>query len=556
MKKARIFIFLFILLLIFFVWVWQKNIFSKEILKMEILGPEEIILGQEVEYIVKYKNNGNFRLEEPELIFEPPENSLKDGKIFERQILGKEQLGEAIYPGEEKIVSFKFQVLGKEGDKKIAHAILSYRPKNLRAKYQSLTTFTTIIKSVPLSFDFDLPSKIESGKEIKFRLNYFSNLDFPLLSLRVTIEYPLGFEFIESQPPSLEKTEWKLPPLNKSEGGRIEISGRINGEIGEQKIIKAKIGIWQENNFIVLKEISKGIEIIKPTLWVFQQINGNPKYIPNPGDLLHYEIFFKNIGKETLSSLSLITTLMGDVFDLQTIKAPEGEFTPGDNSIVWDWRKLSTLQFLEPGQEGKVEFWVNLKKDWEIPSLEGNIKIKNRVFLGQLTEEFEYKVNSKLEIIQKGFFQDEVFGNSGPIPPRVGETTTYTIIWQVKNYYNNVKNVKVKAILPQNVKLTGKIFPEKEIEKFTFDSQSREIVWNVGDLRVASGVLNPPLNIAFQVALTPTFEQRGKLVEIIKEVKLTAEDEWTGATIEIATSPLDTSLPDDPTISREKGIVQ
>ena len=49
------------------VWYYQKNIYSKETLKLEILGPLTAELGQEIEYTVKYKNNGNVRLEAPVL---------------------------------------------------------------------------------------------------------------------------------------------------------------------------------------------------------------------------------------------------------------------------------------------------------------------------------------------------------------------------------------------------------------------------------------------------------------------------------------------------------
>ena len=268
-------------------WNWQRNIYSKEILKLEILGKEEVAVAEEFEYIVKYKNNGTVRLEEPRLTFEYPKYSiLEEGKSL-RQELGAKELGEAIYPGEEKTFHFKVRLLGKEGETRIAKAWLSYRPKNLKARYESATTFTTQIKSVPLTFEFDLPSKIESGKDLKFRLNYYSNIDYPLLNLRLVAEYPPGFEFLESAPPSLEKVEWELPLLNRAEGGRIEISGKIRGEVREQKLFKARLGIWQEGEFISLKEIAKGIEIIQPALWVFQQINGSPKYLANPGNLLH-----------------------------------------------------------------------------------------------------------------------------------------------------------------------------------------------------------------------------------------------------------------------------
>ena len=543
-------------------WNWQRNIYSKETLKLEILGPENIELTKEFEYLVKYKNNGNIRLEEPKLIFEYPSHSILDatlppptGKSL-RQEIGAEILGDAIYHGEEKTISFKARLIGKEGETLTAKALLSYRPKNLKARYESSTTFTTQIKSVPLTFEFDLPSKIESGKDLKFRLNYYSNIDYPLLNLRVIAEYPSGFEFLQATPPSLEKVEWKLSPLNLAEGGRIEISGKIRGEVREQKLFKARLGIWQEGEFISLKEIAKGIEIIQPALWVFQQINGSPKYLANPGNLLHYEIFFKNVGGETLFDLSLMTTLIGDIFDFQTLKAPEGEFSLGDNSIVWEWRRVRDLQFLEPGEEGKVEFWVRLKKDWPIPSLEGKTEIRNRIYLSQVKEEFSTKVNSKLEITQKGYFESELWEKSGPIPPRVGEATTYTIIWQAKNYYNEVKDVKVKATLPQNVKPTGKIFPEEATEKFFFDSQSREIVWNLGDLKVGQGVLNPAPNISFQIEFLPEESQRGSTPDLISQAKITGEDSWTGESLEAVSPPLNTTLPDDETITEEMGIIQ
>lgn len=560
----RKFIFLIIILAILVgitgLYYYQKNIYSKEILKLEIFGPEKATIYQEIEYLVKYKNNGNTRLEEPELIFEYPKYSLSIGFESQRVILGPDKLGEAIYPGEERQLYFKARLIGREGEGKIAKASLSYRPKNLKARYESTTSFTAIISSVPLTFEFDLPSKAESGRELKFRLNYFSNLDYPLSNLRIKIEYPSNFEFLESNPRALEKTEWERALLNKAEGGRIEISGKLFGEVGEQKIFRAELGIWQEGEFILLKEAVRGVEIVKPSLYILQQINGNPQYIASPGDLLYYEIFFKNIGEKALNNLFLIVNLEGKAFDFETIKAPLGKFEPGSNSIVFDWRRVPKLQFLDAREEGKVEFWIELKEEWEMAGPQDkNPVIKNKIYLSQAREEFITKVNSKLVIEQKGYFQDEVFGNSGPIPPKVGETTTYTIMWQVKNYYNDVKNVKIKATLLEQVKLTGKIFPEDT--KLTYDSQSREIVWEVGDLEAGKGILPGSTsgggpNIAFQIAFSPNASQKGQTPELIGQAKISGEDTWTEAMIESVAKAIDTTLPDDSTISEQQGIVQ
>ncbi len=554
MKKVFNFFVLFVILgLAFLVWHWQRNVYSKEDLKLEILGPKEVGLLEEVEYIVRYKNNGKFRLEKPQLVFIPPENTLKDGKIFEREIFESEKLGEAIYPGQEASLSFKVQILGKEGEAKIAKAILSYQPKNLKARYESTTSFTTIIKPIPLTFEFDLASKVPSGGNFIFRINYFSNLDSPLLGLRCQVEYPPGFEFVSSIPKSLEKTEWQIPLLNKSQGGRIEISGRLSGEVGEAKVFKAKLGMVKDGKFILLKETTKGVEIVKPLIFLRQEINGSPEYVAMPGDWLHYEIYFKNIGEEELVNLTLISKLEGEVFDFQTIKSELGISHPGDNSIIFEWKKIQKLQYLFPMDEGKVDFWIKLKEDF------GPIKepvLRNKIFIGEAKEEFVTKVSTKLELVQRGYFNDEIFGNSGPIPPIVGQKTTYTIIWQTKNYYSDVKNVKVKAKLPPIVELTGKIFPEDQVSKFAFDSVSREIVWTVGDLEKGSGIVKPGQTIAFQVALLPGESEKGKTPEIISQVRIEGLDAWTEADLVNEISPLNTTLPDDKTITKEMGIVQ
>jgi len=530
-------------------WNWQRNIYSKEVLKLEILGPETVEMAEDFEYIVKYKNNGTVRLEEPRLIFEYPKQAI----VPEGKPLWQEIILEDIYPGEERTIPFKARLLGKEGENMVAKASLSYQPKNLKARYESATTFTTTIKSVPLTFEFDLPSKIESGKNFTFRINYFSNLNYPLTDLRVQVDYPFDFEFIESTPESLEKNEWLIPVLNQFQGGRVEISGRVLGEVGEAKIFRAKLGIFKEGEFILLKETAKGLEIIKPLIYLRQEINGNPQYVALPGDWLHYEIYFKNIGERELTNLFMVSRLEGEAFDFQTIKSDLGQTEPGSNSVIFDWRRISKLQYLLPMEEGKVDFWIKLKDDL------GKVKepvLRNKVFISQVKEEFVTKISSKLEISQKGYFQDEVFGNTGPIPPKVGETTTYTIIWQVKNYYSPVKDVKVKAVLPLGVELTGKIFPEKEALKFAFDSQSREIVWSVGDLERGSGIFTPVKSIAFQIAFTPNEFQRGQAPEIISEAKITGEDSWTEQTLKAVASAINTTLPDDPTITEEMGIVQ
>jgi len=532
-------------------WYFQRNAFSKDILKLEILGSDTTEVGQKMDYVLKYKNNGKISLTNIKLTFEFPENSLiEDNKIRIEQKL------DDIYPGEEKTITFSGRVLGQENELKKAKAWLEFQPKNLKAKYQVSTTQTTVIKFSPLTFELDLPSKIETEKDFSFSLNYFSNIDYPLSQLRVKIDYPSGFEFSDSSPKALENNEWQVPILNKAEGGRIRIFGKINGDIGEQKVFKASFGMWTEGNFVMLKEATKGAEIIKPTIYLSQLVNGSSDYSANPGDFLHYEVFFKNIGSSPFENLFLAIDLNSSLFDLTTLKSLNAEYHQGDSSMIWDWKKNPQLKFLDENEEGKVEFWINLKEDLPvIKPKDKNLVLKDSISLFPAKEEFSIKVSSKIDLDQQAFFTSDSFPSSGSLPLRVGLPTAFTINWKLKNFYNDLRNVKVRATLPAWVSLTGQLLPRDS--SFLFDSQSREIIWEVGEVMAGQGVNgSDSANLSFQISLVPNSSQLGQMPEIISMARVFGDDTWTQNEIESETKTINTGALSDQGFNSTQGIVQ
>lgn len=532
-------------------WFWNKNIYSKEVVRLEILAPKEADVGEEIEYSVKYKNNGNVRLEKASLIFEYPTGAVVSQKGSQRTAI---QLDD-IYPGQEQTIQFRARLFGKEGDVKKAKAFLSYTPRNLTATFRSETTATTVIAFVPLTFELDIPSKAASGQQLEFSLNYFSNIDYPLSGLRVRIEYPDGFSFQQSSPSSPGENEWGIGVLNRADGGRISIKGILKGDVGEAKLFSATIGTWKDGDFTLLAETTKGIQLTKPRLFISQVVNGSVGYIASPGDTLHYEIFFKNISDKDFESLFLIVDLEGRPFDFSSVQVSEGSFTKGSNSLIWEARDIPRLQFLGRGEQGSVDFWINLQDDWDIISpQEKNFALKSRVLLSDVKEEFEIKINSRITVEQTGYFQDEVFGNSGPLPLKVGERTTYTITWKARNYYNDVKSVRVKAQLPVGVELTGQIFPESS--PLAFDSVSRELVWEVGGMGASSGILTPAPSVTFQISLIPSDSQKGTTPMLIGQAIIRAEDDYTERLLSSSDSLITTALLDDETISPQMGVVQ
>jgi len=539
MSKKTIFIIALIAVIIVFVgfWIYREGMFSKEILKLEILGVETAKAGDEIEYTIKYKNNGNFALESPKLIFDLPDNSLtEDEKTRITQDL------KDIYPGDEDFVKIKASLLGKEGDLKVAKAYLSYQPKNLTVRYESDTTFTTKIETVPITLDFDLSTKAEKGKDFQYSLNYFSNIDYPLENLSIKITPVSGFEITSSDPSSLDNLEWKLQTLSKAQGGRITVKGKISADVNQNLNFIAQLGMWKNGNFFVIKETSSEVQIIQSMLYISQQVNGSSNYVASPGETLHYQVFFRNIGSSAFENLFVIANFDGSALDMSTIQAGNGQVQQSGNMIVWDWKDAYQLRKIDVQQEASVDFYVKVKSDWMPSNSDANeLVISDQINVSQIVQKFSIKVNSGLVISQSGS-HDSSITNSGSVPPVAGKPTLYTITWDIKNYFSDAKNVKVKATLPQNVKLTGEIMPTNESSNFSFDSASREIVWSVGDVLTGTGVNGDPITLSFQISVTPNSSQKGSTVSLIGQSTITGENQFTNSIITSTDSAVDTSL--------------
>ncbi len=233
-------------------WYYHSQIFTKEVLRFQIMGPENAAMGQQLTYTLTYKNNGNFILENPRLVFELPDNSLnEDGKIRFTQDL------EDIKPGQQDSLEFPVRLLGKEGDLKTARAWLSYVPHNLSVRYESDATFQTRINAVPIDMTYDLPESIERGKEMSYSLSYFSNVDYPLENLSIKLDSITGLKITSTTPSSLDKIEWKLPVLEKSKGGKITVKGTVASDAPDQFQFSGHLGMWLDGDFVVLKEVTQ-----------------------------------------------------------------------------------------------------------------------------------------------------------------------------------------------------------------------------------------------------------------------------------------------------------
>ena len=534
--------------------VANRGSFSREDVKLEILGPNEVSCGQEAEYVVKFKNNANFRIEDPRLNIEFPGQSILVGSDNNRVIKDAEEIG-VLEPGQEKSFSIKARILGSEGQFKDINVLFSYQPKGLNARWTAKTKFSVMIKSSNMSLNFDAQSKAEAGKDVQLYLNYFSKIDYPFSDVIIELIAPEGFTLTQSDPPAIDQNgnliRFKIKSLTKGTGGRIKAIGTLTGQSGQTKSFEAKMGVNINNEFVLLKSADFQVIVEEPYVEINQTINGQTRYNPSLNEELNYELTVRNVGGQEYKDTALVVRLSGELFDLTSIQANNASFDSETGEIRWEAENNPGLKFFASNDSLKFNFKVRTKSGYE--SAVKNPYLVNQVSIGQAQQEFKLKVNSNFDLFQQAFILDEMFQSEGPIPPQVGKESKVTLIWEIKNYFNDLKNVKVRVVLPDNVSLTGQVFPPEESDRFTFDTKSREVVWNIGDISSQVGISpkGPKKTIGFQLAIVPKEEQKGTGAILTESPRITGEDQWTGETIEKSFEPLDTRA-----INEEQGIVK
>ncbi len=510
-------------------YTFNQGTFSKEAVRLEIIAANEVDCGQESEYIIKFKNNGNANLENIRLNIEFPESSIVSDYDGVMIIKDSDEIG-IVYPGQEKIYRIKARMFGSESDTININTDLTYSPKGLSARYSSKTQLPVRIKEVPINLEFDSPSRVETGKDIELSLNYFSNIEYPLSDLMIEIMYPEGFKFRSSSPRALDKNNWRIESLNDKNGGKININGTLYGQAGDTKVFEAKLGFYMNGRFIELVKTEFSITMKESAIEINQTINGDSRYTANLGETLNYNIEFTNTGSHTLKDLFLAVKLRGDIYDYDTISAVGVEVKEGDKNIIWEADDSSDLKVLASGETGRVSFSIKTKERYN--ENEFNPVLINKIIISEIQHEFETKLNSNIRLKQILMHEDEVFQSKGPVPLEVGKQSILTVIWSISNYFNDLENVKIKAELPENVSVTGEIGPKESADNFTFDSESRELLWSIGNLPKGIGTGSKIKVLQLQISITPDSSDRGNHADIIKNIKIFGEDMWTQESIE------------------------
>jgi hypothetical protein len=135
----------------------------------------------------------------------------------------------------------------------------------------------------------------------------------------------------------------------------------------------------------------------------------------------------------------------------------------------------------------------------------------------------------------------------GPLPPKVGQATTYRVFWSLGQAVHGLEDIVVTATVPANVSFDDRIL--SSLGNVQYDSASQIVRWDIAALAA-----NESATAEFTVKLVPGQEDVGTFVKLLSGTVLQATDAETDTSVDATADILTTEIPED-TFATGKGTV-
>ncbi len=558
-----------LLLIVSFVSFWfGRPSFSESSVELEIEGPSQASVGDEVSYKLTFGNDSRVDLDGITLKFTYPDDSvvIKEGSIAAD--LTEEFKIDNLPAGQKTEMEFKAFLVGDRGNIKNAKAEVLFKAGDLRTQFQKEASASTTIVSLPVSLTLVAPPNAVPGQSVNYILDYRNESGKDIADLLFQFSYPDGFVPQNFTPsPSQGSNTWTVPLLKRDAGGRINIQGVLTGKEGETKKISVVLRRKIADQYVNYEKAEVSTDVANPLMSVDVLVNDSSSYSAFPGDDLNYTVKYSNSSNFNLIGLTLSVKLDGQMYDFSSLDTKGGFFDNGNHTIIWNAGSVPDFANLSPNKRGQVQFRVKLKSDVfsgvsgsknlfvqatatlstpNVPSGVGGDEVSTKNILTT-------KITTQPTFRQLIYHTDPAFGSSGPLPPESGKDTVFTVHWQVTNPGNDMSSVRLSGILPSGVDWQNVTSVTAGQPELTFNKNTSEVIWNLGVLPRGIGVTGDKYEASFQIKIRPSSNQIGSPVTLVKNAKLSATDSFTKQNIIL---PLGDMTIDDLTDKPNQGTVQ
>jgi hypothetical protein len=524
------------------------NIVSSRNIDMQVIAPTLIDGGKEATVEIIITNRNRTSLELADLIVDYPEGTrdpedLTRALTHERQSLGTIRSGEQI----KRTVQAVFY--GSEGAQQHLAVALEYTITGSNAVFVKEGGVDFVVGSSPVSLAVEMPQEAVAGEPFPLKVTVRSNAATAVEDVLVEGQYPFGFTVLESSPSAqVGGLLWRLGTLEPGTSKTIELTGMLDASEGDERVFRFVVGSDSDQTATRVRvpflTQPQSVTVNRPFIAGSITVDGKSGSAISAaaGRTLPGSIQWNNNLSDTLTDVEMTLTFEGPMVDSSSVSAESGFYQSSSRSITWTKSEDPSLARVAPGEGGRLLFSFATNAPgaggtlYTNPTVYINLTIRGTREGGGSGQAVSSSANmrvtlaSNLSLTAQALHFDGPFTNSGPMPPRAGQQTSYGIVWTVRNSSNAVANGAVAATLPAYVRFISAA-PGSGI---TYDEGSRTVRWNIGEVNAGVGYTSPEQQAAFQVMLTPSSSQVGQSVSLTGAAVLTGQDRF--AQIDVQTS--------------------
>jgi len=525
-------------------------------------GPTAIAGGDIVPLSLTITNNNPVSIENAAIEIDFPNGTLSADGSLRAYPRYTENLG-TLASGATITRSIKVIIFGGQGQALVLPVSLSYGTSGSTTTFVKKSSYALAISSTPLSVSVETLSETVSGKPLTFALTVRSNATMPLNNVVLMGAFPFGFTVTNSSP-TLVGQGFPLGTMQPGTSKTVSLTGTLTGQDGEQRVFHFSVGTAKSatDPTLAISYMTQDapVTIVAPFITTILTLNGdtNPNLVVTPGSRQNVSVSYTNTLLTSVTNATVAITLSGSAIDYNSIQTSNGFYRSADHTVVFSKDTDPSLAALAPGASGLGTFSFSTLSSGALVA-SPTITFTTSVFgtrIGQtnVSEGVSasmtktVKVATVLLLSASSLHSAGSLSNSGSIPPRAGQATTYTIQWNAQNSGNTVADGVVSTTLPSYVSYTGKT---AGTGSFSYDDKSRTVFWNVGDL--AQGATGQG---SFQVSFTPSTSQIGGAPALTGPVSFSGYDRFAGVPVKANADPSTTETKGDPGDVGANAIVQ
>ncbi|NTW30817.1 MAG: hypothetical protein HGA33_06050 [Candidatus Moranbacteria bacterium] len=524
---------------------FRSVLFAGERVRTETTGPTDVASAESVNYTVHWMNDNVLGVKGLEIVLVFPEEFRPDS-LPGMTISGNTatvSVGD-VKGGATGNIRFSGKFYGSRGSLTYFRSVAQFTPTGLSGRYESESRFGVTIVSSPLSFDLVAPQEAASGNETEYVISYRNDGDIAFQNLRVRITYPDGFRFNQANPvPTEGETLWNIGGLSPNTGGNIHIRGLLTGGNNQAKTAIVEIGTLQgDGTFLAYDRKDRSTRIIASPLTISQKVGGKKDLTASPGEKLSYQLDYVNAGDIGLRDVIITVEVNAALLDVSQLSlgSGAGSYDVRRGVITWKASDIPNLARLEPRQGGMIQFTVPVRSD--IDSGQGlvvrtvaKIDSPDVPFTSQAnkviaSDALDVRIGAGARLDAYVSYADAVLPGFGPIPPKVGQETGYTLRFRVTNFLNDLSGTRVVATIPNGARYTGKKSPDTDA--VSYNERTGQLIWDIGTM-VGGGKSTRELLI--QISSVPGPDSVGKQPIILQDSVLEGLDTFTKSSVSVST---------------------